>query len=318
MLDAFEATCTIDNGLADMGLADIIDLKGSPLLEADLEAHLFGTASDDVSELRPHPQRCKKKHKKMCALVFFVVTLLIFGMTNRNYSKQLFTDLLQLCQEFQWASALILAVASAFSTIMMIPCFFLMVSSGVLFTKLYGVYLGPAIASLSIYVGLWIGSILAFHFGRTCLKDSDSDQAREVAKARSWAIRLDLMVREKGLLIVFLARMSPLLPAAFVNYAAAGTSLTLAQYSIGCSGSIVPIGIWTFGAASAFNAVQNDSTDEGLVKKLLFLLLNVAIAAGITIVFHTAYKRTEQDVLCRFSNDELDSQASSEDSAIFE
>merc|ERR1712100_411493 len=118
---------------------------------------------------------------------------------------------------------------------------------GVIFSKMYGLRLGTAIGVASTFGGQWLGSVCAFILGRRCC----SHIAQEHLQKHGWMLVVNKMIEKEGIKVVFLARMSPLLPAEVFNYVCSLTSLSLTAFAIGSVGSVVPTSLWVISAASA-------------------------------------------------------------------
>jgi len=97
------------------------------------------------------------------------------------------------------------------------------------------------------------------------------------------------MIEEEGAKIVFLAKMSPLLPAEVFNYACSATSLTLREWSIGCIGSIVPMFFWVLTTAQATVATEEKNPKTSLYNFLIFF--NVVLLAALTAMLYLSYSR---------------------------
>ncbi|MCO4744198.1 MAG: TVP38/TMEM64 family protein [Proteobacteria bacterium] len=89
-----------------------------------------------------------------------------------------------------------------------------------------GLAWGPLVGAAVVLPSATLGATAAFLLGRTALRDVV--QARVDAQPRFAAI--DRAVADRGFLLVFLMRLSPLFPFNFLNYALGSTQVRLRDY----------------------------------------------------------------------------------------
>merc|ERR1719282_1191020 len=102
------------------------------------------------------------------------------------------------------------------------------------------------------------------------------------------------MIETDGWRIVFLVRMSPLLPAEVFNYACSVTPLTTYEYGLGCLGSIVPVAFWVIGAAQSSEMVRTSSDNTGRhsrKKDIILISMNVVCLGMLILVLYFAYRK---------------------------
>ena len=77
-------------------------------------------------------------------------------------------------------------------------------------------------------VGYWIGAICAFLLGRYIFRESSEQLAQKyrVMKALERALKND------GLKVMILMRLSPIIPFIFINYVLGVTSVTFADFAV--------------------------------------------------------------------------------------
>jgi len=186
---------------------------------------------------------------------------------------------------------LIFAVSSVLPVIML-PVFPMMALSGPLFTEMYdkNPLVGGTVAFVSVFGGLWVGSVTAFALGKTLLKD----YAAKVSRESKYLQKLNRIIDSGGTKIVLMARSLPILPAEVFDYACALTSLQIWQYAIGCLGSALPVAFWTFSSAQATVAADSSSSHD-VGRHICLIALNVVVLVVLTILIAYTINNQEPD-----------------------
>eukprot|EP00727_Mastigamoeba_balamuthi_P002708 m51a1_g12434 putative snare associated golgi family protein (344) ;mRNA; f:829092-830529 len=99
-----------------------------------------------------------------------------------------------------------------------------------------GFILGGVLATAACVAGITIGAIVGFVLGRTAMKHWAEERAR---KHRKFAA-ISTAVAEKGFLLVFLLRLSPVMPLGLCNYLLGVTKVSFTVYSIASFLGIAP------------------------------------------------------------------------------
>ncbi len=107
---------------------------------------------------------------------------------------------------------------------------------GSLLTLAAGFVWGPAVGMLIVWPAALLGATAAFVLGRTALR------ARIERRLDRWprVAAFDRAVGDSGLLIVFLLRLSPVVPFVAMNYGMALTRLSLRHFVVGTAVGMVP------------------------------------------------------------------------------
>jgi len=129
------------------------------------------------------------------------------------------------------AGLVLYAAAYAACAVLMLPVFLMTIAAGYFFG------LGPAVAAVS--AGSTLGAAAAFLIGRHLARD-------RVARAASRSPRfaaVDRAVGEKGWRIVFLLRLSPLIPYVLSNYFYGITSIPFGRYVLASWIGMLPLTI---------------------------------------------------------------------------
>lgn len=114
------------------------------------------------------------------------------------------------------------------ATVLFVPASLLSLAAGFVW--------GPALGALVVWPAAMLGATAAFVFGRTALR------ARIERRLHRWprVVAFDRAVGDNGLLIVFLLRLSPVVPFVAMNYGMALTRLSVRDFLVGTGVGIVP------------------------------------------------------------------------------
>lgn len=124
-----------------------------------------------------------------------------------------------------WAPAVFIG-GYALATVALVP--------GSLLTLVGGAVFGVVAGSAYVFAGAVIGSVLAFLAARHLARPAVERRISGDERFR----RIDRAVEREGLKIVFLLRLSPVLPFALLNYALGVTRVRFAHYLIASLGMI--------------------------------------------------------------------------------
>lgn len=154
--------------------------------------------------------------------------------------------------------------------------------------------IGTSIASAVLFLGATIGSILAHLIAKHFLRNTINGWAKNYRLFKA----IDKAIESNGLKIVFLLRLSPLLPYNVLNYLLGITSLKLRDYAIACLGFIPGTVAFTFIGStlgSITDVVMNGMMDEeGSNRTVRLVILVVGIVASVlAVVAVTVYARLE-------------------------
>ena len=236
-------------------------------------------------------------HSKLRSVVTIVAigALLATAAVFHSTVTWLLESFVNWCVHLGWISVALFIGMVAVMNLFMLPTFPLMAGAGVIFPKMFGMLLGQVVGVLTIFFGLWLGSMMAFTLGRSVFKK----WAEEELAKYEWMGVINKMVDEQGWWVVMLARMSPLVPGEVFNYACSLTSLDVWSYGIGCLGSIVPVGIWVCSAAAAGEASKEASSQLSPEEKArhertraIFIGCNLVFLVALSLVFYFAVQRS--------------------------
>ena len=148
---------------------------------------------------------------------------------------------------------------------------------------------GILLSFISVFFGASLGALLAFLSSRYFLKECVTKKI----KNKYW-ISLDNAIKKKGLRIIFLLRLSPLIPFSALSYLAGTTSIPLKDYMLTMFGMIPGVLLYTYIGATASDissAEGNSSSSTKTVKTIFMVLGGVFGILGVAIC--TFYAKRE-------------------------
>ena len=143
---------------------------------------------------------------------------------------ELLHSLLLWVQSLGYFSAIGFILIYVIATIALVPGSILTLGAGIVFGVVHG--------SIYVLIGAIIGETSAFLLGRYLARDWITTK---IANHKTF-LALDQALKQEGLKIIFLTRLSPIFPFSFLNYAFGITGISLKDYFLGSIG-IIPMTI---------------------------------------------------------------------------
>lgn len=260
-------------------------------------------AADEEASMPLLPAKARPTAEKIIAVegpswtsVMLLLTLLALGAIllfrdERGVFARALESVLQRCESLGGPkAAALMATATFLANAFGIPALGLYIGSGVIFARLYGPVWGTVVGSASVFAGAWAGSLACFLVARMLLRERAEKWLRSTAWLDFdfiWAV-----VEEDGWKFVFLARLSPLIPAEAFNYGCAVTPISLAGYAVGCIGSLPLIILWVWSSASVSQLARlRHQSAEERHSLVAMVVGNVVVAIGLAALGAEATRR---------------------------
>jgi uncharacterized membrane protein YdjX (TVP38/TMEM64 family) len=163
--------------------------------------------------------------KLKAILLFCLVAFIAIASKHSNLQQNI--HLIHVwVKHLGWSGAILYMVIYNLATLVFVPGSILAIAGGVFFGLFWG--------SVYVLIAATIGATLAFLIGRYLSRDW---VARKIARHPKFKA-IDRAVAKEGLKIVFLSRLSPILPFNLLNYAFGITQVSLKDYIVGSFGMI--------------------------------------------------------------------------------
>ncbi|MBI3122009.1 MAG: TVP38/TMEM64 family protein [candidate division NC10 bacterium] len=172
-----------------------------------------------------------------------------------------------------------------------VPGTILTLAAGFVFGEAYGTVVGLTIASLTAFVGASIGACIAFLIARYVLHAVVERKAQKYSVTR--AINGALAATGNGLRLVFLLRLSPIVPYNVLNYFMGITAVRFKEFLAACVGMLPgAVAYAYFGTllSNAKAAAEGNAGGNNAIVRWIFLGLGV-VATIAAIVLVTVYAR---------------------------
>jgi uncharacterized membrane protein YdjX (TVP38/TMEM64 family) len=184
------------------------------------------------------------------------------------------------------------------ATILFLPGSVLTLGAGVLF--------GIGAGSIYVFVGATIGATLAFLIGRYLARGWVARRLAGNDKFRA----IDQAIAREGLKIIFLTRLSPIIPFNLLNYALGVTQVTLKDYILGCFGMIPGTILYVYIGSLAGNLASPGQTSAAPPIQWAMQILGLVATVVVTLyVGQIAKLALEQSVTSASTADSIRAEA---------
>ena len=173
-------------------------------------------------------------------------------------------------EQHGWGLLLFIGVVIT-GCILLVPLTFFGIGAGLTFPSIYGSGPGFGISLGSVFIGYYLGSLLAFLLGRYLCRSC----ARKCLVQRLAMLEaLDLALGREGTKLVTLLRLAVCSPYNLLNYALAITQVSFGAYALGSLSMIVHVLLDIIGAYTLHDL---SALLHGNFKDSAFLLFIVAL-----------------------------------------
>ncbi len=126
-------------------------------------------------------QEIKNKISKYWSLIAMILLALLitFDFFFLGYSKAILIFFLKWVEEHPWPGVFVFASVYCLATILWIPGSILTLGSGYIFGRAFGLSLGIALGTLSVFIGASCGAIFAFLISRYIFYDIAQEWCRK-------------------------------------------------------------------------------------------------------------------------------------------
>ncbi|OEU19084.1 hypothetical protein FRACYDRAFT_268552, partial [Fragilariopsis cylindrus CCMP1102] len=173
----------------------------------------------DADNLNSNKCKCTYSTIKKISIGLVLLGLIIYVITDSLTSKNLQTIIIEF---LNWVEnnpiygVLAFVLVYVVCTIFFIPGSILTLGAGFVFSaSTSSLWTGVLLGTIAVFIGASIGAILSFLLGRYLFRDSISNKL--VTKYPVFKA-IDMALNEKGLRIMILLRLSPIIPFNVLNY----------------------------------------------------------------------------------------------------
>jgi len=206
--------------------------------------------------------------------VLFVVVIVLFLIPDSPAQKYLLDFMNWISDISTVYGTVTLTIMYAFAMIFCFPGTPFNLAAGFLF----GIWLGAAVT----VVGCDLGATFAFLIGRTLGKDWAQEQ---VAKNKKFSL-VNMAVEKNAWLIIFLVRLSPVLPFGLCNYLFGVTKVRFSSYWSATTAGLIPCTVaYTYLGSLMRNLTDIYSEDGGDSSSTTLIAIAIVVTVvGITVI----------------------------------
>eukprot|EP00978_Attheya_sp_CCMP212_P009912 scaffold23644_cov53-Attheya_sp.AAC.4 len=245
------------------------------------EALIICVEGEDDGILTEKENTCNRKRITKVtlglALLGFVVFIIVDSATT-GYTTDGIRDFLQWIEDnpipgvFAFTAVYFLATGSL-----------LTLGSGFVFANAFGLGPGILLATTSVFFGASSGATVAFLLGRYLLRDWVSN----FSKKYPIFLAIDSALEVKGLRIMFLLRLSPIIPFNALDYIAGITAVSFKAYTWSLFGILPGTIFFVFLGSSAGSLTDIASSGDSSVVTIVVIV--VGIVFGVLAIAATSY-----------------------------
>lgn len=243
----------------------------------------------ELSEEELKLQRYARNKKIVIGLVFLAfIIFVIVDSTTTGYLRSGIDTALKWIEANAVAGMFVFMLVYFVATVLFIPGSILTLGAGFVFANAFGLGVGLLIGVLSVFVGASAGAIVAFILGRYLLRDWVKGLANKYAVFEA----LDIALEEKGLRIMTLLRLSPIIPFNAINYIAGVTSISFVNYCIALFAILPGTTLYVFLGASAGSLADSASSGDNTTVTIIVIVVG-AVFGIFAIVLTSIYAKRE-------------------------
>ncbi|KAG7353338.1 SNARE associated golgi protein [Nitzschia inconspicua] len=232
-------------------------------------------------EVRKRRHSCWTKIAVAAVLAGFITFVIVDSQTNK-YVRAGIKTFLQWIEENPGAGVVAFILVYFVATIVFIPGSILTLGAGFVFSASFGsLGVGILLGTMSVFIGASGGAIVSFLLGRYLFRDS----VGKLSKKYSVFEALDKGLAEKGLRIMVLLRLSPIIPFNAINYVAAVTAISFRSYVLAMFAIIPGTLLYVFLGASTGSIADSASGGDNLTVTIVVVVVGLifgVIAVGLT------------------------------------
>jgi len=241
--------------------------------------------NEDV-EISQYDKRKSMLKRILLALIFAgFIGFVIADSLNNNYIKDGMDSFLEWVERSPTAGVFAFIGVYFIATVLFVPGSILTLGSGFVFANTFGLGWGVVLATLAVFVGASTGSIASFLVGRYLLREWVE---AKLSKKFSIFGAVDAALRNHGLRIMVLLRLSPIIPFNALNYVAGVTAVKFLHYVWALLAMLPGTVLFVFIGASA-GSLADSGESASSNRTVTIVTIVIGVVFGILGVATTSY-----------------------------
>lgn len=238
-------------------------------------------------------------------IVVLIVTVILDSTVGDGVFGQGLEDFVAWVKDNGVAGVFAMIGVYAVATVCFLPGSLLTLGAGFAFGQAFGTGLGILLGTISVVIGATVGACVAFLLARYAVRDAATRWAARYNVLRA----IDQALKSKGLKIVGLLRLSPLIPFTYFNYAVAITSVKFRDYALATAAGIIPgttafvyIGT-TISDLKDMSSSGTEESDEAVAVRWTLISVGLLATLGALVYVSVRAKRELSGILAGVASD---------------
>eukprot|EP01083_Nonionella_stella_P161961 531156_1 len=232
---------------------------------------------------------------RMCVFILFIIMIVVLAIHHSWIMSQIL-NFIDWMQDNVFIGSISFVIISSISNVFLVPGTIFTLAGSFVYVHLFGLIKGVLISSVIVWFAASLGATLSFLNGRYLFRNII---AHYMKRSTNFAL-IEQVVQKNGAYIVFLLRLSPLIPFNIFNLVMGITSIKLRDYMIAHLGMIPEtiIGCFIGGSiAHVYQLSQATQSAKGQAPLIAFCVIGTVMSCcGIVCISRVAKKQF--DDLC--------------------
>lgn len=184
------------------------------------------------------------------------------------------------CVEHYYAGPFLIIFSTMVTVVLMGPYNLFAIGTGYAFQRIYkNLAITLTLGPLIVFLGAWVGAIIAFFISRkVCRK-----KVQLLTSKYKMLNAFDEAVQTEGIKLIFLMRLSLIVPFNVSNYAFGGSSVVTRHFIIGTLG-LIPMCVYFVYLGTTISSIQDLLNNDTPVNPVTIAMYVVGALLGLTVL----------------------------------
>ena len=229
----------------------------------------------------------------------FIIYVIVDASSGTNNISNLVDDFLDWVEENPTEGVFAFIGVYFIATVLFIPGTILTLGAGFVFSNAFGLGLGVLLGTIAVFIGASLGALTAFILGRFLLRDWVTTLTKKFVIFEA----TDIALKENGLKIMSLLRLSPIIPFNALNYIGGVTSVSFRDNAFALFFILPGTILYVFLGSSAGSLADSGNSGDDPTATIVTIIFGLVF--GILGIAATSYyaKKELSKVLERKENE---------------
>lgn len=236
-----------------------------------------------ITNLTTNSYVIQYNHIQLFLIIFTIINIIIIPIVFKDQLINTIDDSINWLSSKEYISYPIISSAIIISPVIFLPIVYWFIASGIIFTKIYGIWIGWLISTLVSFFSVIIGYNICWYIGsHKCNKFIFN-----FAKNNRLFKCIMIAITEGQWKIIMLYRLSQGFPASIGSYAFSIAGVSFSDYNIGTIGELPNIIIFSFIGASIENLKEFNSYNDNTKVLITTFTIITIILSFIFLIYIT-------------------------------